>query len=236
MQIDDVNLAEGVEKLLAHAAKGDVIEIAVIGDIGDNAAARLLDTPLAEAQEFDIIIANPLGILFADALPIDLKIIIDQAVNPLSLVGAVAAVGRVANDNLNRLFVFDAGGAGGFALDILGKRHGVGAGGMIFQRIGEIDIETLITREGIARLFKQNPNFGMGDGVRGNEQFKAKQTREQIFLYMARPLAFLPGVVAVRLANVLDDAIEKCARSGGWIEDEGIFIIQPFLALKGGSE
>src|SRR5438128_503755 len=56
VQVKDVDFVEAVHKALAHATEGGIIEVAVIGNEGEDAIAGLFDAPLCESDELDIII------------------------------------------------------------------------------------------------------------------------------------------------------------------------------------
>src|SRR5205814_8745084 len=47
VKIDKVNLIEGADEILPHAAKGRIVEITVISDETENALPGLLDAPLS---------------------------------------------------------------------------------------------------------------------------------------------------------------------------------------------
>ena len=42
----------------AHAAVGDAVQVAVVGDEAENAVAGLLDPPFGEADELDVVIVE----------------------------------------------------------------------------------------------------------------------------------------------------------------------------------
>ena len=46
VQVEDVDVVEGLHQALAHAAEGRVVQVAVVGDEGQDAVAGLLDAPL----------------------------------------------------------------------------------------------------------------------------------------------------------------------------------------------
>jgi len=51
MKIENKNLIKGLHQTLTHASKGGVIEVAVVGDHGNNAPAGFVDLPLGKAQK-----------------------------------------------------------------------------------------------------------------------------------------------------------------------------------------
>ena len=89
MQVENVEVVEGTQQALTHAAEGRVIEIAVVGDHADNAASGLLDFPLGVAQELDVVILQPLRVFLAQGLAVHLLVIVNQAAYPVSLVAGV---------------------------------------------------------------------------------------------------------------------------------------------------
>src|SRR6266700_561017 len=59
MQIKYINLIEALHKTLTHSPEGRIIEITVVGNKGMNAITCPLNTPLCEADKFDIVILQP---------------------------------------------------------------------------------------------------------------------------------------------------------------------------------
>ena len=62
MKIKQVNARECLHEAQAHSSKGRTVEITVIGNKGEDASVRLLDSALTEADEFDVIVAKPLSL------------------------------------------------------------------------------------------------------------------------------------------------------------------------------
>jgi len=70
VQIQNVDFIKRLEQALAHAAKGGVIQVAVIGDHRHDATPRLVYLPLRKAQKLYVVILQPFGVLLAERLAI----------------------------------------------------------------------------------------------------------------------------------------------------------------------
>src|SRR5487761_1339365 len=78
VQVVYVNLAEALHEALAHATEGRIIEIAVIGDETKDAVTGSINPPLREANEFDVIILEPLGVFLTEGRTVYDLVILDQ--------------------------------------------------------------------------------------------------------------------------------------------------------------
>jgi hypothetical protein len=47
----------------------------VVGDKGEDAVARLLDAPLCEAYELDVVVVKPFWVLLAEGVFVNLKLL-----------------------------------------------------------------------------------------------------------------------------------------------------------------
>ena len=56
MEVQHIDIVEGLHETLTHAAKGRIIEVAVVRNKSENAVSSPLDTPLCKPDEFYIII------------------------------------------------------------------------------------------------------------------------------------------------------------------------------------
>src|SRR5579859_7248486 len=56
MQVKHVNFVEALHEALAHSPECGIIEVAMIGDEGQNAITGLLNTVLSKTDEFYIVI------------------------------------------------------------------------------------------------------------------------------------------------------------------------------------
>src|ERR1017187_5638714 len=113
VQVEDINLVKGLHEILPHAAKGRIIEIAVVGDEGQHALSGLVNAPLAPAEEFNVIILQPFGIPFTERLPVAEIIIADELGNPFAGVSTVTGIWRIAKDDEDGLVFLDFVGAVG---------------------------------------------------------------------------------------------------------------------------
>ena len=59
VEIKDIHIIKTLQQAAAHATESGIIEIAVIGNEGQDAIACLLNVPLSQAYEFHIIVTEP---------------------------------------------------------------------------------------------------------------------------------------------------------------------------------
>ena len=78
VQVEDIDVVESVHQALAHAAKGGVVEVAVVGDHTDDAPPGLLNFPLGKTEEFDVVVLKPFRIFLTQRLAIYLFVSADQ--------------------------------------------------------------------------------------------------------------------------------------------------------------
>ena len=129
------NVRKDAEQLLPHQAERGVVEIAVVGDEADDAAAGLLDVPLGQADELDVVVVQP-GLPLAEPLAAgphvaaDLVVAAHEPGDPVVGVGGEAGEGRVAEDDGNcriadcGLQIADCGSEGVAAVDVRCGRRG----------------------------------------------------------------------------------------------------------------
>ena len=75
VKVNDIDFRKSSQQLLAHAAKGRVVQIPVRSNKGKDALSSFFHPPLAKADELHVIILEPLGIFFAKRLAVNLVII-----------------------------------------------------------------------------------------------------------------------------------------------------------------
>ena len=110
VQVEHVNLIEGTHQMPAHAAEGGVIQVRVIRDHAHHALAGLGDLPLGKAQEFNVVVLEPLGVLLAQGLSVHVFIVLDQAADPRTFIGRVAGVRGISQDHQDGHFALDLAG------------------------------------------------------------------------------------------------------------------------------
>jgi hypothetical protein len=97
VQVEDIDLLEGPQKGPAQAAERRSLEEIVIEDEGDDPFAVVIDQPLREAQELDVVVVQPLRIAFPQALPVNPEVVSDETFDPgSSLTGAAGRVGSLS--------------------------------------------------------------------------------------------------------------------------------------------
>ena len=74
VQVEQEHAGEGLDQALAHAAKGRVVQVAVIGDEAEHASTGAVDRPLREAEKLHVVVVQPLGVAFVQRLAIDRKV------------------------------------------------------------------------------------------------------------------------------------------------------------------
>ena len=133
MQVEEVDFVKGLEQALAHAAERGVIQVAMIGDHRHDAAPGLVNLPLGKAQELDVIILKP-EFFLPERLAVHgvvtlraVQVGFEQFLRPVVLIGRDARIGRVAQDDQNRLVLLDFGGV----MALLGERGEAGDGNLL---------------------------------------------------------------------------------------------------------
>jgi len=228
MQVEDIDFVEGFEQALAHAAMGDAVEVAVVGDEADDAVAGLVNAPLGEADELDVVVVE------VELLLVEVAFVVgQQPENPgVAVHLAEVGIGRIAHDDHDLAVALDFGGGVGFARNELAEQH-LGALGGFFEGVGEVDAEPLVAAEGVAGGFELHAELEVGDGIGGHEQFEAEQARQEMAADIAVPHAAL---TLERLLDTLDGEVQEGARAGGRVEDEGVFVGQSPGTVEAGLE
>src|SRR5579872_3160382 len=110
MQVKHINGVEALHEAAAHAAEGGIIQVAMVGDEGQDAIARALDAPLSKTNEFHVIIVEPFDITLAKRLTVNLEVAIpftmQEAANPGTIISGMAGIWWVADDHHNRSIIF----------------------------------------------------------------------------------------------------------------------------------
>ncbi|OQA19789.1 MAG: hypothetical protein BWY63_01651 [Chloroflexi bacterium ADurb.Bin360] len=239
MQVEDVDCGEGLHQTLAHPPEGGVVQVAVVADVGQDAAAALLDTPLTEADELDVIVLQPFGVAFTQWLAVYFvvathfgsvgQLAFEQPVNPRAFVGRMSGIGRVADDDHDGQVALDLIRRRTLVRQKLREQRQAGVFVRPFEGVGEVDADALVAAKvvgpgrALLRVEVQpgelQREFEVGDGVGRHQQLKAEDARQQVLAHVARPH---PGV-ALRhklRADVVNDGVGKSRRPGGGIEDE----------------
>src|SRR2546427_2448044 len=92
-------LFRGLHQALSHAAKCQVVEIAMISNKADNAFVRFLDTPLSKTNELHIVILQPLRVAFGKRLPIDQVVVSDKCSNPSASICRLVRIRWISDDD-----------------------------------------------------------------------------------------------------------------------------------------
>jgi len=92
LRVKDIDLIEGVHQLQAHAPECRTAQAAVTGSHAWHALAGLLDPPLSEAKELDMIVLQPLCSYFARWLAVHFVVLLNHSpypglLRPLTWVG-----------------------------------------------------------------------------------------------------------------------------------------------------
>ena len=81
VKVKNINIGKGIHQGLAHTAEGGVIQVAVVGNKAQDALPCFLYPPLPKANEFHIVILQPV-LTFAQRLPINHLVIFNKLANP----------------------------------------------------------------------------------------------------------------------------------------------------------
>src|SRR5579871_2885592 len=86
---------------MPHAAKGGAVQVAVVRDESQDATPHVVDAPLAQAQELNVIVLEP-DFLLSQRDTLDATVIVQQLADPVAACGGTAAVRWVAEDHQDR--------------------------------------------------------------------------------------------------------------------------------------
>src|ERR1019366_4920424 len=229
MQVEQVNVIKRLHEALTHTAESWAVEIAVAGDEREYALAGLLDAPLRPAEKLHVIVLQPLRIPFTERLPVAEVVIADEFGDPFASVRAMAGVRRIAQHDEDGLVLLDLVGRIGLVAQRAQWAELLGGVFQVLQRVREKDVQALVGLRFVAPLLaeeqlfihrcQREAEFEMRDGIRGHEQFKPKQARQQMLVDVAAPLARVLLGLELR-ADELEHGVKKCGRAGGRIENE----------------
>ena len=156
VQIEQINLVKALHQALPHAAKSGVVQIAVVGDEGQHPVAGALDAPLGKADELDVVVVQPFGVALAQRLAVHSEVIAgeravvagvgaaQQVLHPLTLVGRMPRIRRIAQHHHHRRLAFDFGRGQRFVGQPLGEQRQVVEIVRFFQRIGQVHAQALV--------------------------------------------------------------------------------------------
>ena len=111
VEVEDVDFVESLQQFVAHSSECRVVQITVGIDVGQYPFAVALDIVLAVADEFDVIVVEPLGIfLFEFAAVWLLLVIVQELLYPRAFVGRMPRIGRITQHHHDGGVAFDAVG------------------------------------------------------------------------------------------------------------------------------
>ena len=152
--------------------------------------------------------------------------------NPLTLVEALSIVGRVSYHHHDGFFALDAIGFLYFARQFIGEVGGNRVAVGLFERVGQIDVESLFARVLIACLCKQEVEFDMGDGIGCHHELKAIDPWKESTINIRLPHC---GLVLELAVNNLHYLGQKCACACGRVEN--LYPVKlsllPFESIRG---
>ena len=228
VQVEQVDVVKALHQALAHAAKGGVVQVAVVGDKGQHAVAGALDAPLRKADELDVVVVEPFGVALGKFLAIHRKVVArgaaalaavhaaQQVGNPLAGIGRMPRIRRVAQHHHDRRVALDVAGRARFFGQPLGEQRQAGEFVRFFERVGQKNAQALVAGKVVAAGFEREAQLHVRHGVRSHEQLKPEQARQQVLGHVAGPGAVVADEV---LANLLNDGVQESAGSGGRVED-----------------
>ena len=155
MQVEDVYFVEVVHEASPHPAEGWGVQIAMVGNEAEDTFAGAFDAPLREADEFDVIVVQPLWVALSEWFAVDVEVATgscftvvaaEEACDPLSFVGRVSGVRGISQDDHDGLVTLDCVGLGSFVGDFSREPHHRNAPIAVhiarpIEAIGEEDVE-----------------------------------------------------------------------------------------------
>ena len=226
VQVDDVYLVKRFEQRLAHATEGRIGQIRVVGDESDDAAAGLLDPALRVADELHVVVIEPFGIRLSERLAADREIAVGciagivashQGGNPLALVGRVAGIRGIAQDDHDRAFAFDCVGAAGLLFNGMHGHHAMISLLRGLKGVGQVHMQPFAVGHLHIRSAQRQRQPQMADHVRRHQQLEAEQPWQQVILDIAFPCALHP-FLSNRRADQVHHLVEEGPGPGRRIE------------------
>src|SRR5437667_8884394 len=98
MQIKDIQVIETLQQAASHAPEGRVIQVAMIGDEGQDSIICLLNVPLREAHELYIVVTQPFCLTRFLQFWTAFFICGYQRIDPLALVCRMSSVWWITKD------------------------------------------------------------------------------------------------------------------------------------------
>ena len=87
VQVQHINIVKVHHQLRPHPAKGGVVQPAVVGDESHNAVAGTLDAVVRKADEFDVVVIEPLAVALFERAAFGLGLVgLQQLHDPVALV------------------------------------------------------------------------------------------------------------------------------------------------------
>ena len=219
VQIEDVNLVEGLEQVPAHSAERGVVEEAVRIDVGDDPASVgvFLHVVLGEADELHVVVVEPLGIALGEpGLAAGLFFVILHGVHdPLALVLALTAVRRVSENDHDRPVAFYLVRLARLVAENevekrsarRRRRH---------ERVGKIEVEASGAGRAAAGGVENHVHLYVRHRVGRHQQFETVETGDQVVLHESRPKPLVAGEASV---HSLDALREERASAHCGVED-----------------
>ncbi len=230
VEIQHVNIVEGIHEALAHPAERRVVEVTVVADKRKDTVARAFDAPLREPDELHVIVVQPFRIALAQRFAVHFKITgrssigrtvrpAEEIGNPPAVIDRVSRIGRVAQYHHDGVVGLDLTRRVGFLGDDIGEQRQVAQLERFLERIGQVDAQPFAGMELITRLGQLDAQFHMGHRVRRHQKLEPEQTRQQMRGHVTVPCA---GAVRARdrIVDAVDNTVQERPRADRRVEYE----------------
>ena len=226
MQVEHVQLIEGLHQRLSHAPKRGVVQKGMVGDDAHHAFLHLFHLLLGEADELDVVVLQPLEVSFTQRLAVHGLIGVDLLRDPGAGVLGVAGVGRVAGNDQDGT-VLDV--LRGFDFPRQGGQEPVGLRRDGFQGVRQVDAQPLVGLHRVTPVVQELRQLQMGDRVGRNQILEAVQVLQNVFSHDVAADARRD-----RLEYLLQHFQEKRARAGGEVQHgHPLAVGQPLTDAEG---
>jgi hypothetical protein len=205
VEVEQVDLVEGLEERMAHPTEGRIVEVTVIGHQRHDPLPGLLDLRLGEAEEFQVVVLQPLGALLLERLAVDVAV----AVEPRPPVGRVAGPRGVAEDDGDPRLLLDPPRQQGLPRERRHARERRLLQVLRLQSVGEIEGDPLAVAQGAPQLLQDQAHLEMADGVRGHHQLEGVEVAQQVLAHQSRHHA-----AAGRAPRLLHGATDRLDHEG----------------------
>ena len=153
---------------------------------------------LPKSNKLDIVIAKWLYILLVQIL----LVVSNKILYPLAIILTRNTIWWIAYHHHYGIVALDDVSFRCLTAQPLGK-EGAWFFVALFERVGEIDMQTFVGLMLIASFCQQHVELDVGDGIRSHQNLESIQSGQQVLLHILLPNALLVAIAVVYLVDHL---------------------------------